>query len=59
MSDAWRLVFGCVLTAVGVALAVAVSERLGTGALLVGIGIAIHGLHRLGRSGPDRFEPRG
>jgi len=58
MSDAFRLVSGCVMAALGVALSLTLSEELGTGLLLVGVAIAIFSLHRLGRSGPDRFRGR-
>jgi hypothetical protein len=56
MNDRARLVFGCSMSALGLALSLTVSEDLGTGLLLVGVAIAIFSLHRLGRSGADRWQ---
>lgn len=50
-----QLVGGSVLLLVGAGLSLTVSPDLGSGFMLVGVVIAVHALHRFGRSGPDRF----
>jgi hypothetical protein len=57
MSERDRILGGCVLLLLGAGLSLTVSADVGSGFMLVGVVIAVHGLHRFGRTGADRFEP--
>ncbi len=44
---------GAAMTSCAVAVAIVIDSTLGGLALIVGVGVSLLGLHRLGRSGPD------
>jgi hypothetical protein len=53
MTSRTLLILGALLSPLGVALSLLAPEWLGAATTIAGVGCALLGLHRLGRSGPD------